>query len=157
MTHYFHQQNISPRTNLLPPLIRQYEDRDRAAVAALWRAVFPNPTGRNDPDTSIDRKLRHGDRLFFVAEEDGQLIGTAMAGYDGHRGWLYSLAVAPGRRRNGLGTLLVEHVEKQLAELGCPKLNLQVLCDNASVVAFYQSLGYAVEERISMGKLMRDR
>ena len=75
-----------------------------------------------------------------------------MAGYDGHRGWLYSLAVAPEARRRGLGSQLVVHAQSALAKLGCQKLNLQVRADNGEVAAFYQSLGFDIEERISMGK-----
>ncbi len=75
-----------------------------------------------------------------------------MAGYDGHRGWLYAVAVDPGQRRGGVGTALVRHAEQMLRDLGCGKVNLQVRATNAAVVSFYERLGYAVEERISMGK-----
>ena len=92
--------------------------------------------------------------LFFVALLDGKLVGTVMGGYDGHRGWVYSLAVTPELRRRGIGTALVRHVERALRERGCPKINLQVLASNAATVAFYEKLGYAVEERVSMGKVL---
>jgi ribosomal protein S18 acetylase RimI-like enzyme len=75
-----------------------------------------------------------------------------MAGYDGHRGWLYRVAVHPRHQRHGLGAALVRHAEAELIALGCPKINLQVLAGNAAVVAFYEKLGYRVEERVSMGK-----
>ena len=81
--------------------------------------------------------------------------GTVMGGYDGHRGWVYSLAVVPEVRRRGVGTALMRHVERELAVRGCPKVNLQVLASNAATVAFYEKLGYSVEERVSMGKLLR--
>ena len=77
-----------------------------------------------------------------------------MGGYDGHRGWIYSLAVAPRFRRRGIGTALVRHVEKALLGRGCPKINLQVLPSNSDVVAFYRKLGYKVEERISIGRVL---
>ena len=77
-----------------------------------------------------------------------------MGGYDGHRGWIYSLAVSPEHRRHGVGTRLVRHVEARMSELGCPKVNLQINIDNRDVVAFYESLGYRVEERICMGKVI---
>jgi ribosomal protein S18 acetylase RimI-like enzyme len=77
-----------------------------------------------------------------------------MGGYDGHRGWVYSLAVRPDLRRRGVGTALMRHVERALADLGCPKVNLQVLASNAATVAFYRGLGYDVEERLSMGKVL---
>jgi ribosomal protein S18 acetylase RimI-like enzyme len=75
-----------------------------------------------------------------------------MGGYDGHRGWVYSLAVDPANRRKGIGTALMRELERRLKNLGCPKLNLQILNHNMGVVAFYESLGYKVEERVSMGK-----
>ena len=67
---------------------------------------------------------------------------------------MYALAVSPPARRRGVGTALMRHVERELAARGCPKVNLQVLAANAATVAFYLNLGYAVEERVSMGKLL---
>ena len=76
-----------------------------------------------------------------------------MAGYDGHRGWIYSLAVAPDLRGRGVGRALMAHAEAALAALGCPKINLQVVGANAEVVGFYRALGYSVEDRVSLGKI----
>lgn len=132
--------------------IRNYELADRDQVISLWNVVFPGATGRNDPGDSIDRKVVADDGLFFVVVDDDKIIGTAMAGYDGHRGWLYSVAVAPDRRRSGIGSQLIRHAEQELLERGCPKINLQILPENAEVVSFYESLGFKIEERISMGK-----
>lgn len=137
-------------------IIRSYRSADRAYVVALWDAVFPGSTGHNDPKASIDRKVAADDGLFFVAANGDSIIGTVLAGYDGHRGWLYSVAVAPDRRRDGIGSQLIRHAEQALAQLGCPKLNIQVRADNAAVVAFYESLGFQTEERISMGKLIEE-
>jgi ribosomal protein S18 acetylase RimI-like enzyme len=83
-------------------------------------------------------------------------VGTIMAGYDGHRGWLYSVAVDPIKRLNGLGSSLVQHAEKALAQLGCLKVKLQILKVNESTAAFYKALGYSIEPNISMGKLLSD-
>jgi ribosomal protein S18 acetylase RimI-like enzyme len=134
--------------------IRPYADTDEQAVIALWRGVFAYEGAHNDPATVIRQKITVDRDLFFVAEIDGQVAGTVMGGYDGHRGWIYSLAVAPQFRRKGVGAALVRHVENALADRGCPKINLQVRASNAEVVAFYQKLGYAIEERISMGKIL---
>ena len=133
--------------------IRNFQTADRQQVVALWNDVFNNPTGRNEPHGAIDRKEAMNDNLFFVGLEEDKIIGTVMAGYDGHRGWLYSVAVAKDKRKGGFGSQLVRHAEQVLAELGCPKINLQILADNAEVVAFYESLGFRCEERISMGKI----
>ena len=136
--------------------IRTYQSSDRQQVIALWNDVFSHPTGRNEPQAAIDRKVATDDELFVVAAEGDAIIGTVMAGYDGHRGWLYSVAVAADRRQAGVGTQLVRHADQALAKLGCPKINLQVLPDNAEVVAFYESLGFRTEERINMGKIVSD-
>ncbi len=132
--------------------IRAYSESDEAAVAELWREVFPGSPSWNHPETDIRRKLSVQRELFLVATLGSEIVGTAMAGYDGHRGWVYYLAVSPRHRRQGIGTALMRHVERRLASLGCPKLNLQVRVSNHEVVTFYTKLGYQIEERISMGK-----
>jgi ribosomal protein S18 acetylase RimI-like enzyme len=132
--------------------VRPYEDADEAAVIALWREVLPDEAPHNDPATAIRQKLAVERDLFLVATVEGVLVGTVLGGYDGHRGWVYSLAVRPGQRRRGVGTALVRRLEGALAGRGCLKVNLQVRASNAGVVAFYEKLGYAVEERVSMGK-----
>jgi ribosomal protein S18 acetylase RimI-like enzyme len=75
-----------------------------------------------------------------------------MAGYDGHRGWIYSVAVTPEQRKLGIGSRLVRHAEEALLSKGCTKINLQIMESNETVAAFYASLGYSVEKCISMGK-----
>jgi ribosomal protein S18 acetylase RimI-like enzyme len=114
--------------------------------------VFPNPAPHNEPHAAIDDKLVADDGLFFVAVDDAELVGTVMGGYDGHRGWIYTVAVAPDRRRDRIGSALVRHVEDALIERGCQKINLQVRTHNAGVIPFYEHLGYKVEEIVSMGK-----
>lgn len=135
--------------------IRQYEDTtDRAQVIALWRNVFGYETAHNEPNLAISKKIAAQDGLLFVAVDNNNIIGTIMAGYDGHRGWLYSVAVHPSKRLSGLGSMLVHHAEKALANLGCLKINLQLLATNEATAAFYKSLGYSVEPRVSMGKVL---
>ena len=132
--------------------IRPYQDDDRDEVTSLWRQTFPGEP-HNDPNAVIDAKLAV-DRLLFVARDQGKIIGTAMAGYDGHRGWLYSVAVDPDRQRQGIGRQLMDYAVDVLKTKGCVKINLQVRATNAGVVAFYEALGFVVEDRISMGKLL---
>ena len=124
----------------------------RGQVVALWEKVFGYEAAHNKPGLAIDKKLAVDDQLFFVAVADDAVVGTVMAGYDGHRGWIYSVAVAPSHRRQGIGSRLLAHAERALIGKGCVKINLQILEGNESVVAFYAKFGYAVEKRISMGK-----
>ena len=132
--------------------IRPYQDSDEQAVIALWNEVLPDSAPHNEPATTIRKKLLVERDLFFVATADAAVVGTVLGGYDGHRGWAYSVAVAPRSRRAGIGSALLRRLEKALAARGCLKVNLQVRASNAAVVAFYEKLGYSVEERVSMGK-----
>ena len=91
----------------------------RAGVVRLWGEVFGHATGHHTPGLSIDKKIAQADDLFFVAVDAGAVVGTVRAGYDGHRGWLYSVAVDPGSRQQGIGAALVVHAEKALAARGC--------------------------------------
>lgn len=136
--------------------VRPVESRDVEAVLALWRAVFPEygDPGRpqRDPRASVLRKLAFADGLFWLAERDGRVIGTVMAGYDGHRGWLYSLGVHPEARRAGVGLALLAEAERALTALGAPKVNLQVFTRNEAGQAFWRKAGYQVDDVVSFGK-----
>jgi ribosomal protein S18 acetylase RimI-like enzyme len=132
--------------------VRLYEEADEQAVVAIWNAVLADPAPWNEPRFVIAKKLATQRELFFVGIVEDAVVGTAMGGFDGHRGWLYAVAVRPDRQRLGIGGALVRHVEAKLVALGCPKVNLQVRATNRAVVSFYERLGYVVEERIQMGK-----
>jgi ribosomal protein S18 acetylase RimI-like enzyme len=135
--------------------IHPYEDSDhRLQVIQLWELVFAYTAAHNDPAFTIDQKLCVKDGLFFVASREERVIGTAMAGFDGHRGWLYAIAVHPDSRSMGIGSALVKYAEQALAEKGCCKVNLQFVTSNQTTIGFYEKLGYQVEPRISMGKLL---
>jgi len=134
--------------------IRTFEESDEAEVSQLWRSVFADDSPHNEPTKVMEAKMKVQRELFFVAESNDKIIGTVMAGYDGHRGWLYSVAVAPENRRKGIGGQLVKHAVNALRQIGCVKVNLQVRATNTQVVAFYESLGFRTEERVSMGKLL---
>jgi ribosomal protein S18 acetylase RimI-like enzyme len=132
------------------------EPAHRTQVVELRQRVFGYRTGHNAPHFAIDKKLAVSDGLFFVAEAGGRVVGSIMAGYDGHRGWIYSLAVLPEYRRRGLGSRLMRHAEERLRLLGCPKINLQIMEGNEAVEAFYRNQGYQTEQRISMSKKIRE-
>jgi ribosomal protein S18 acetylase RimI-like enzyme len=134
--------------------IRPYQAADFDGLDALWREAFPNDPPRNRAAQSVPAKLALNDDLLFVAVEDDQVLGSIMAGYDGHRGWLYSVAVREDAKRRGIGTALVQTAEAALRKLGCPKINLQVRSTNAAVIDFYKRLGFGVEDHVSMGRLL---
>jgi ribosomal protein S18 acetylase RimI-like enzyme len=132
-------------------LIRPFRPADREPLDELWTRVFPDDPTWNAPAVIIENKLKVQPELLLVGELDGTIVGALMAGFDGVRGWLYHLAVAPEFRRRGFATGLVRAAEDRLRKLGCRKVNLQVRPTNHDVVAFYRSIGYEVEERVSMG------
>ena len=133
-------------------LVRSFRSADQAALQSLWQNVFPDDPPWNAPEVMIENKLRVQPELLLVGELAGSIVGAVIAGFDGVRGWLYHLAVAPAHRRKGFATRLVREAETGLRGLGCSKVNLQVRTTNHEVVAFYRSLGYQVEERVSMGR-----
>jgi ribosomal protein S18 acetylase RimI-like enzyme len=131
--------------------IRPYAPADEGAVIALWQTCgLVRP--QNDPHKDIARKLRVDPEWLLVAEDGGRIIGTVMAGYEGHRGWINYLAVEPARQRGGLGRELMAAAERLLRAAGCPKINLQVRPENQAAIAFYERLGFSVEGAISLGK-----
>ena len=131
--------------------IQAYRESDQHAVVALWHECgLVRPW--NDPVKDIHRKLRVQRDLFLVATLDGRLVATVMAGYEGHRGWINYLAVARECRKQGFGRRLMDEAEVRLRAIGCPKISLQIRSSNAEVVAFYRSLGFAVDDALSMGK-----
>jgi ribosomal protein S18 acetylase RimI-like enzyme len=127
---------------------RLYRDQ----VISLWREVFGYEADHNEPGLVIDKKHEFGDGLFFVALKNKAVVGTVMAGYDGHRGWIYSIAVSPNYQKQGVGSSLLAFAEQKLSELGCMKTNLQIMEGNEVVESFYLANGYQTEKRISMGK-----
>ncbi len=131
--------------------IRPYRAEDETAVIDLWRQcelIVP----WNNPRTDIMRKCADSPELFFIGLIDNDIIATCMAGYDGHRGWIYYLAVAGAWQRQGIATRLVRHAEASLTELGCAKIDLMVRNTNDSVIAFYKSIGYGDDPVVVLSK-----
>ena len=128
--------------------IRAYTPADAEAVVALWEVCgLTRPW--NDPRADLARAHARDPELLLVAVPAGKQtgsaapIGTVMAGYDGHRGWIYYLSSDPALRGRGIGRALLEEAEQRLAALGCPKVQLMVRSENAGVLAYYERLGYA--------------
>ncbi|HET6518412.1 MAG TPA: GNAT family acetyltransferase [Geminicoccaceae bacterium] len=134
--------------------VRPYRPPDLDRVVGLWHACgLTRPW--NDPAGDIARCLASREAALLVGCDgaaDGPVVATVMVGQDGHRGWLYYLAVAPERRRVGLGRRMVAEAEAWLAARGVPQVMLMVREDNASVVAFYRRQGYGVEPRTILSR-----
>ena len=121
--------------------IRPFEIAETEAVVSLWQATgLTRPW--NNPYQDIRRKLSVQPELFLVAVADGAVVGSVMAGYDGHRGWIYYLASAALRRGEGIGGALLVEAERRLLSMGCPKVQLMVRTDNATAMGFYDHHGY---------------
>lgn len=126
-------------------------DPDRAEVIALWQScdlVMP----WNNPQQDIARKCADSPELFFVGRTNGHLVASCMAGYDGHRGWIYYLAVHPDYQRRGYAAQLVAHAERRLSDLGCPKIDLMVRDNNDRVIEFYRAIGYDRDPVVVLSK-----
>lgn len=134
--------------------VRAFAPEDEDGVARLWSEVFADDPPRNDPRAMIARKLDRDRELFWVADDDGEVVGAVVAGYDGVRGWLYHLGVAPSHRKRGIATALVDRAVETLRALGCVKVNLQVRRGNEAVRGFYEALGWVEDPAMSMGRLL---
>ncbi|MBD3242578.1 MAG: GNAT family acetyltransferase [Chitinivibrionales bacterium] len=131
--------------------VRPFESADEPAIVRLWAdcgLVVP----WNDPARDIRRKLAVQPELLLVGTENGRIVATVMAGYDGHRGWINYLAVHPDKRRRGIGARVMAEAERLLRDRGCAKINLQVRTSNREVIAFYERLGFKTDDIVSMGK-----
>lgn len=131
--------------------IRPFDELDQEAVIQLWHDCNLI-VAWNDPVKDISRKLLVDRDLFLVAEFDGEIVGTVMGGYEGHRGWVNYLAVALEHQRKGYGSQLMLEIEKLLIEKGCPKINLQIRTTSHNVISFYESIGFTCDDVVSMGK-----
>lgn len=143
-----HERNATNNSALS---IRTYRATDNDAVVELWRRcglVVP----WNDPQRDIERKMAWSPKWFLVAELNGQVVATMMAGYDGHRGWINYLAVDPAHRRRGIARRLMARAEDELRKAGCPKINLLVRTGNQEIVAFYETIGFSKDDVVSLGK-----
>ena len=135
----------------IKPYVPEYEK----AVIGLWqKCELTRPW--NNPKLDIERKMKVNPELFLVGLKDDKVIASVMGGYEGHRGWVNYLAVDPEYRRQGLGRQMMEAVEKKLLEKGCPKINIQIRGDNTEAPVFYDKIGYKKEDRVSMGRRLKE-
>jgi ribosomal protein S18 acetylase RimI-like enzyme len=147
---------VTAHSDLPGIVIRTFVRGDEEAVVALWEAAgLTRPW--NDPHKDIARKLRVQPEGLLVAVAGTEIVGTVMAGYEGHRGWINYLAVLPTHRRAGVGRALMAEAERMLAAAGCPKVSLQLRSTNRGAIGFYAALGYTQDDVISLGRrLERD-
>jgi ribosomal protein S18 acetylase RimI-like enzyme len=126
---------------------------DAPLVIALWQACgLTRPW--NDPRADFDRAVAGATSTVLTVRDAGAIIGSVMVGDDGHRGWIYYLAVAPDRRRTGLGRAMMAAAEAWLRERGVPKMQLMVREGNAEALAFYAALGLVPQPVVTLGKFL---
>jgi len=137
--------------------IREVGDDDVEAVVALWRDCgLTRPW--NDPHADVAAARRNPTSTVLVAlDESSAVVGTAMAGYEGHRGWLYYVAVAPGLQGTGLGRRVVAAAEAWLQDAGAAEVRLMVRTSNTRVLGFYARLGYTDREATVLGRSLPSR
>jgi ribosomal protein S18 acetylase RimI-like enzyme len=139
------RQPASPR-----PEIRTYRAGEGAELRAFWSTVGFRSLG--DDDASLDRLAERNPGLVVIASAGDAIVGTALGGWDGRRGWIYHVTVAEDFRRTGLGRRIVHEVERRLRALGCPKVNVIVRDDNPGAARFWEALGYTSPPARQYGK-----
>ena len=131
--------------------IREFTAADAGALEAFWVRCGLRIRPGDDPP-SLVRFAERNPGLFLLALDESRIVGSALAGWDGRRGWLYHVGTDPDRRRGGIGRALVAAIETRLRDLGCPKLNLIVWDDNEQAMAFWRALGYRREATVGFSK-----
>jgi len=124
--------------------IREFRfPEDFSQAESLWESIEKGVNlGRSDTPEEIQKKIIHDPGLFLVAEEDGQIIGTVIGGYDGRRGLIYHLAVAASFCGGGIGSRLMDEVESRLRAKGCLRCYLLVTTDNEKAMRYYEKRGW---------------
>ena len=131
--------------------IRDFALADYDDAVALWQAAGI-AVHRGDDREALELPLERDADFFFVAEDRGRSVGVVMGCYDGRRGGVNHLAVAPERQGQGLGAAIMAELERRLVAKGCEKVNLLIEPDNAGVQAFYEKLSYSRDPLIFMEK-----
>jgi ribosomal protein S18 acetylase RimI-like enzyme len=132
-------------------LIREFKMTDYPLVISLWKEAGLTISPTDNPE-SLKKMLEYNPDLFLIAQETDNIIGVVMGTFDGRRGWINHLAVKPDQQGTGIGSLLIEEVEKRFKAKGCEKVNLLIQRSNEKVQAFYEKQGYTSADVIFMGK-----
>ncbi|MEM8917624.1 MAG: GNAT family acetyltransferase [Pseudomonadota bacterium] len=131
--------------------IRGANSEDRDAVIALWQSCgLTRPW--NDPAADFQLAMAGETSTILILESEGRIVATIMVGFDGHRGWVYYLAVDPEHRRAGYGRLMMEAAENWLQGCHAPKIQLMVREDNEQAIGFYKALGYETQPVVTIGR-----
>ena len=131
--------------------IAPMQDGDDAAIVALWKLCgLTRPW--NDPAQDLALACKAADSVVLVARDNARICGSVMTGFDGHRGWVYYLAVHPDDRHRGLGRALMTAAETWLVDRGAPKIQLMVREDNAGALGFYEALGMTRQPVVTLGR-----
>ena len=136
-------------------VLREAGVEDESAVIALWEAAgLTRPW--NDPGRDFERALAVPNAAVLILATADAVVASVMVGYDGHRGWVYYLAVAPGHRRGGLGRRLMDAAETWLRRRGAPKIQLMVREDNVEALGFYEALGLERQKVVTLGRFLKE-
>lgn len=131
-----------PRPTGRELVIRELRTVDGDALRALWKSVGFSSIG--DDDRSLARLARRNPGLVLVATEGGRIVGSALGGWDGRRGWIYHVATIESHRRRGVASRLVDRVEEGLRDLGCLRVNVMVRDENEGARKFWAARGYGL-------------
>ena len=152
---YLRKQSEDSSSELIPLMsnitIRPYSETDLNSIVSLWE-ICELSRPWNNPIKDIERKLTVQRELFLILEKNGEILGSVMGGYDGHRGSVNYLGIHPDHKNEGLGKLLMNRIEEELIKMGCPKINLMVRNSNLDVHEFYRVIGYEEQEVVVFGK-----
>ena len=135
--------------------IRTFKKEDEQQIIKLWQECNLT-TAWNNPKRDIERKIQDSPEFFFVGEIDNKIVASCMAGYDGHRGWIYYLAVKPDLQRQKLASEIMGHAEAALTHMGCPKIDLMVRKSNSGVISFYHKIGYNDDPVVVLSKRLQE-
>jgi ribosomal protein S18 acetylase RimI-like enzyme len=136
--------------------IAPIEDADVAAVVSLWeRCGLTRPWNAPAADIALARK--DSNATILIGRDGETIVATALVGHDGHRGWVYYVAVDPAQRNKGFGRVIMAAAEDWLRQTGIEKVQLLVRPENTAVRAFYESIGYGEQPRVMFAKWLDGR
>ncbi len=141
--------------NVTPLRVEEFTMKDYRRVRELWKrcGLVPSP---GDDQVQVRRKLRRDPQLFLVARKSGKIVGAVMGAWDGRRGWIYHLAVAPSARRTGVASRLLQEVERRMVKMGVVKVNAIIYRWNDPSLRLFDKHGFSRQDtQVVVGKLLK--